>query len=316
MRLDEAFLGFKTSAIDGDYLVPIGVGELDSDQSIRPNYATNRTERGDFSTRIARNLGITPEQRPWLFVVKKNKTVLVRLLGWIRNLVADTHDQKTGRPIVTNLPLLLIDDEADHASVDTKEMLLDDNGEPNREHEPTTINRLIRQILHGFSRSACVGYTATPFANIFIHEQGQTHDEGPDLFPEAFIVNLAAPSDYVGPTRVFGGHGEDGRMGGLPLVRTVSDFDEWMPIRHKNGHRPLFEGKDALPPSLEEAIRAFILSCALRRLRGQGRKHCSMLVHVTRFVSVQQAVCSQVVEWVRHLNQRLGRNIGHKPYAR
>ena len=63
---------------------------------IRPNYATNRTEKGDFSTRIARNLGITPEQRPWLFVVKKNKTVLTRLLGWIRNHVANAQRQGDG----------------------------------------------------------------------------------------------------------------------------------------------------------------------------------------------------------------------------
>ena len=48
LRLDEAFLGYRTSAIDGDALLPIGVGEIDSDQSIRPNYATNRTEQGRF----------------------------------------------------------------------------------------------------------------------------------------------------------------------------------------------------------------------------------------------------------------------------
>ena len=313
LRLDEAFLGFKTSAIDGDYLAPIGVGEIDSDQAIRPNYATNRTEKGDFSTRIAHNLGITPEQRPWLFVVKKNKTVLERLLGWIRNHAADTYDKETGRPIVTNLPLLLIDDEADHASVDTREMLLDENREPDEEHEPTTINRLIRRILHSFSRSACVGYTATPFANIFIHEHGRTHEEGADLFPEAFIINLAAPSNYVGPTKVFGSRGEDGRSGGLPLVRLVTDCNEWMPIRHRNGCQPLYEGRDEPPPSLKEAINAFILSCALRRLRGQVKEHCSMLVHVTRFVSVQRAVFAQVGERVRYLNQRLVRRIGHEP---
>lgn len=313
MRLDEAFLGYRTSAIEGDILAPIGVGEIDSDQGIRPNYATNRTEKGDFSTRIARNLGITPEQRPWLFVVKKNKTVLTRLLGWIRNHVANTRDTETGRPIVTHLPLLLIDDEADHASVDTKEMLLDENGRPDEEHEPTAINRLIRSILHSFSRSAFVGYTATPFANIFIHEQGRTREEGPDLFPEAFIINLAAPSNYIGPAKVFGSRSENGRSGGLPLVRRVMDFGGWMPTGHKNGHYPLHEGKNELPPSLNEAIDAFLLSCALRRLRGQGREHCSMLIHATRFTSVQRAVHAQIEERVRHLKQRLVRRIGHEP---
>lgn len=313
VRLDEAFLGYRTSVIEGDTLMPIGVGEIDSDQGIRPNYATNRSEKGDFNTRIARNLGITPEQRPWLFVVKKNKTVLTRLLAWIRNHVADARDRNTGRRIVTQLPLLLIDDEADQASVDTREMMLDENGKPDEEHEPTVINRLIRSILHSFSRSAFVGYTATPFANIFIHEQGRTREEGPDLFPEAFIINLAAPSNYVGPARVFGSRSESGRSGGLPLVRQVTDFWGWMPTGHKNGHHPLHEGKSELPPSLNEAIEAFVLSCALRRIRGQEREHCSMLVHVTRFTSVQRAVHMQVEERMRHMKQRLGRRIGLEP---
>ncbi len=117
MRLDEAFLGYETSAFNDEALVPFGVGEIDADPDIRPNYATNRTEKGDFNTRVARNFGITPEKRPWLFVVKKNKSVLTRLLDWLRNHVANSQDQETGRRIVTNLPLLLIDDEADHARI-------------------------------------------------------------------------------------------------------------------------------------------------------------------------------------------------------
>ncbi len=169
---------------------------------------TNRTETGDFNTKFAKNLGVSPEQRPWLFVVKKNKTVLTRLLNWIQSHVAETKDPESGRPLVTHLPLLIIDDEADHASVDTGEKVVDEDGNPDLDHEPTAINSLIRQILHAFSRKAYVGYTATPFANIYIHEHGETAKEGPDLFPSAFITNLSAPSSYVGPSRVFGLAGE------------------------------------------------------------------------------------------------------------
>jgi Z1 domain len=317
MRLDEAFLGYETKPVPED-MFPIGVGEIDGDPSIRPNYATNRTNGGDFRAGIARNLGITPEQRPWLFVIKKNKTVLERLLRWIRNHVANVHDPETGRRKVTHLPLLLIDDEADHASVDTGEIVFDADGKPDEEHQPTAINRLIRRILYSFSRSAYVGYTATPFANIFIHERAETREEGPDLFPSAFIINLAAPSNYVGPAKVFGLEAEERRDGGLPLVRQVDDYctgaglQGWMPPKHKNGHHPLYEGKDELPPSLNEAIDAFILACAARRLRGQEKEHCSMLVHVTRFNSVQKAVQAQVAERVRELRQRLTRGIGHE----
>ena len=315
IRLDEGFLGYETSPLPEDITV-VGVGEIDGDPKIRPNYATNRSEKGDFNTHVAKNLGISPEQRPWLFVVKKNKTVLERLHRWIRNHVANVHDPATGRKMVTHLPVLLIDDEADHASVDTGEQVFDAEGRPDEEHQPTAINRLIRRILHTFSRAAYTGYTATPFANIFIHEGGETLEEGPDLFPAAFIINLAAPSNYIGPAKVFGLRSGGQRDGGLPLIREVSDHSAgngkvgWMPQGHKNGHYPLFEGKPALPPSLVEAIDAFLLSCAVRHSRGDYRQHASMLVHVTRFNSVQNEVAAQVETQVRHLRQRLVRGIG------
>ena len=319
IRLDEGFLGYETGPDTSDAFRTIGVGELNSDLEIRPHFATTRAQNGDFNTRVARSFGVSPEKRPWLFVVKKNKTILKRLLGWIHNRVADTQDQETGRKIVTHLPLLLIDDEADHASVDTGAEIIDEQGDPDPYHQPTAINRLVRQILHTFSRSAYVGYTATPFANIFIHERGATKEEGSDLFPAAFIINLAVPSNYVGPARVFGLRIGDLREDGLPLIREVTDYAErdgtqgWMPQRHKNGHIPLHQGQDSLPPSLVEAIDAFLLSCAVRQLRGQGREHMSMLVHVTRFTAVQKQVARQIEAHQRHIRQRLQRQIDHLP---
>lgn len=317
IRLDEGFLGYETSPHEEDLRI-IGVGEIDGDPYIRPNFATNRSEKGDFNSHVAKHLGIKPEQRPWLFVVKKNKTVLDRLLRWIRNHVADAQDPHSKRKIVTNLPLLLIDDEADHASVDTGEQVFDNEGRPDEEHQPTAINRLIRRILHSFSRSAYVGYTATPFANIFIHERGETKEEGPDIFPASFIINLAAPSSYIGPAKIFGLRIGDHREGELPLVRRVTDYADidgsggWMPQKHKNGHIPLYQGKDSLPPTLVEAIDAFLLSCSVSILRGEITKHLSMLIHVTRFNSVQRAVGQQVETHLNHLRQRLTRNIDHE----
>jgi hypothetical protein len=320
MRLDEGFLGYETKPVPDDIRLSgvIGVGEIDGDPVIRPNYATNRSNNGDFNRAVARNLGITPEQRPWLFVVKKNKTVLKRLLDWIRNHAANSHDPKTGRKIVTHLPLLVIDDEADHASVDTGEQLFNAEGQPDEDHQPKAINSLVRKILHAFARSAYVGYTATPFANIFIHERNETREEGPDLFPSAFIVNLAAPSNYVGPAKVFGLTLPEGREGGLSLVREIVDHATgdgrggWMPQKHKNGHRPLHNGTSTLPPSLVEAIDAFLLACAVRRVRGQQNEHSSMLIHVTRFNSVQKEVHRQVEDHIRHLRQRILRRIDHE----
>lgn len=318
MRLDEGFLGFETNpSAEGMRL--IGVGRLDQDPSIRPNYATNRTEKGDFIASNVRNLGVSPEALPWLFVVKKNKTVLSRLLRWIQTHVADATDPETGRKVVTHLPLLIIDDEADHASVDTGEQCFDADGKADEEHQPTAINGLIRKILHAFHRKAYVGYTATPFANIFIHERGETKEAGPDLFPAAFIHNLGAPSNYVGPARVFGLYTGEKREGGLPLVREVEDHcspdgkSGWMPTSHKSTWVPPHPDETGLPASLCEAIDAFILACAARHLRGQKAEHSSMLVHVTRFNAVQVEVHRRVEALVRNIDQRLSRKIGHEP---
>lgn len=308
VRLDEGFLGFATIA-DADELPAVGVGQIDSDPAIRPNAATNRSEKGDFNTAIAAKMNVSPEQRPWLFVVKKQKTVLERLAHWIRNRAADHVDPSSGRKLVTKLPLLVIDDESDNGSVDTGEDVLDEFGKPDIEHQPTTINRLIRTILHHFSRKAYVGYTATPFANIFIHDRGETTEHGPDLFPAAFITSLAAPSNYVGPGRVFGS--TSSVSADIPLVRPLQDEDyaSWMPRGHRNGHTPRCKGEAHIPDSLAEAIRSFVYACAVRKLRGDGQRHCSMLVHVTRFTIVQNVVVDQVASYVRDMRGRFTRNI-------
>lgn len=315
MRLEEAFLGYET-APNRDPGNPIGVFFEDRDPNIHPNCATSRDEKGDFNGAAARKFSVSPEQRPWLFVVKKNKSVLEKLLKWMRsNHVANAADPKTGRRVSTNLPLLVIDDEADNASIDTGEQEFDENGTPDPEHEPKAINSLIRQILDTFAKSAYVGYTATPFANVFIHRRGKTNDEGEDLFPRSFIRNLAAPSNYVGPTRVFGITGPDGmRTGGLPLVHEFDDHADtdgggWMPRKHNKDHIPMHGGQDTLPPSLREAIYSFLLACAARACRGQKTKHCSMLVHVTRLTLVQNQVRRQIDEFVKRISQRLARKI-------
>lgn len=317
IRLEESFLGYETPLDEGAVNI-IGVGEIDSDSKIQPNCATNRLNNGDFNTKVASHYAISPEQRPWLFVVKKNKTVLERLLKWIRGHVADVTDGATGRRIVSNLPLLLIDDEADHASVDTGEQLFNLDGTPDDEHQPKAINSRIRKILHSFAKSAYIGYTATPFANIFIHRRNETTEEGPDLFPQSFIINLAAPSNYVGPARVFGLKVKDGRVGGLPLTRQINDHTDstgmlgWMPIKHNKNHTPFYEGADGMPPSLKEAILSFVLASAAREVRGQGREHSSMLIHVTRFNQVQSEVHRQVDELVTAMTRRLTRGIDNE----
>ena len=320
IRLEEAFLGYRTSD-DGRAGTPLGVFEFDSDQKINPNCGTTRADNGDFNRAKANTFAaISPEQLPWLFVVKKNKSVLTQLLAWLQSdRVADASDPLDGRRIVTHLPLLVVDDEADNGSVNTGEVPLNDDGTVDEEHVPKVINSLIRQILHTFSKSAYVGYTATPFANIYIHSKATTKLEGKDLFPEAFIVNLSAPSNYVGPARIFGRETKEGRSGGLPLSRDISDhFDPetkagWMPPKHKKDHTPVYEGQDVLPPSLKEAIYSFAIACAVRVCRGQGAQHSSMLVHVTRLVDVQRHVTRQVEELILSMRLKIRTGIDREP---
>lgn len=319
IRLEEGFLGYETAKNNevGRY---IGVGASSREANIRPNCATNRSENGDFTTKIANHLAISPEQRPWLFVVKKNKTVLDRLLKWVQEHVADKTGPD-GNRVVSRLPLLLIDDEADHASIDTGDQGIDGSGKPESDYEPKAINRRIRKLLHRFERKAYVGYTATPFANIFIDRRKSTAAEGPDLFPKSFIVNLPAPSSYIGPVRVFGLKDQREEDPGLPLIREFggeadgASEAEWMPVGHDKHHIPTFEGRDEVPPSLREAISAFVLCCAVRKLRGQGKRHCSMLIHVTRFTAVQEKVREQVSDLVRAFRART-RGFGDAERAR
>lgn len=316
IRLEEGFLGYFK---DDNNWITTGVGELDSDVELRPHCPTTRANNGDFRKTIAGHT-VAPEEKPWLFVVKKNKTVLTQLLSWIKSSVADTVDPETGERKVSYRSLLVIDDEADSASVDTGEQLYNGEGQPDLEYEPKTINRLTRQLLNCFDRKAYVGYTATPFANIFIHEHSETKKEGKDLFPSAFIMNLPSSSNYVGPNEVFGlsSLAEDGgRSGGLPLIKSINDHIDveepkrsWLPPRHKNGFKPYSERESGIPASLEQAVQVFVLSCVIRDLRGQVNQHSSMLIHVTRFTSVQADVASQVDSYVSDIKRRLVRKIG------
>lgn len=308
IRLDEGFLGYDSTQASGQPKA-IGVGKLPG--QLTPNTATNRHDEGDFSLEAKKHLSFHPGGNPVLFVVKKNRSVLNNLLEWVDFVTK-------GQPVLAGVPLLVIDDEADHASVDTKQQSLDAAGQLDPEHEPNAINRCIRKLLHKFEKSAYVGYTATPFANIFIHEEGKTEAEGEDLFPRSFIINLPAPSNYVGPVRVFG-LDEDvspdlEASPALPLVRHIDDFAEslepdeekgWMPPKHGKEHVPLVDDEQRLPPSLTQAMQAFVLACAARAARQQTNVHNSMLIHVTRFVQVQNAVFDQVKEALADIVRKL-----------
>jgi len=299
IRLEEGFLGYNTTDSD---MMPIGVGRINRDARLQVNSVTTRNDNGDFKTTMGQALAVLPDGQPWLFVVKKNVTVLKQLNNWVSRFASE--DTKT----VTHLPLLVIDDECDHGSVDTNEQDFDENSVPDKEHDPTKINGLIRQLLHSFSQKAYVGYTATPFANIFIHKSGDVPEYGPDLFPSAFVTSLGAPSNYIGPGKIF--HSDEANSY-QALIRRLDKNDPscWLPSTHKNGDRPNGE----LPPSIKEAVWSFLYACAVRKIRRQGKEHSSMLIHVSRWTFTQNEVVTQVSKYVNELKYRFKTGIDLEP---
>jgi hypothetical protein len=313
LRLDEGFLGFNSqvhkAAKASNAL--IGAGRIPTSKFLIANSGTNSDEKGDFSTKVANQYGVVPGSDPVLMVVKKNKTPLENLVKWALS-VRGIEDQVSGKKIVRDVPLLVIDDEADNASVNTKEVIFDESGRPIDEQNCTTINALIRQLLLSFEKSAYVGYTATPFANIFIHEEVDTSEHGLDLFPQHFIINLPTPNNYIGPVQVFGLE-DDSVSGleeteGLDIIRMVKDYQDWMPPKHKISHVP-----ESLPNSLREALNAFILTCAIRIYRGQEKSHNSMLVHVTRYTAVQSYVSQLIKDYITVAQHCLRYGEGNAP---
>lgn len=204
------------------------------------------SEVGKSSTLLANN--------HLLAVVKKNPARLRRLAKWIEGAAATTKAE---------CPILVIDDEADQASVNT--------GKNRR----STINALILRILEN-NRAQYIAYTATPFANLLIDAT-----ESADLYPRDFIVPLPQPVGYFGSDAIFGNGwvNEDGTdRDGYDVVRRI-------PAAEVSDVRPT-GSRDAgwhatAPASLRSAIEWFVMSTAARRARLGQAVHSSMLVHTT-----------------------------------
>ena len=267
-RLDEDFLGFDTEherAWKNNGTNRIGVGVLDNNNTA----ISITTIKSDFKKSLADSLGISFDiQSPLLLVVKKNATVLERLNTWLLSQAQEINGEKK----ITNKSLLIIDDEADNASINTKRP----------DEPPTAINGWIKGMTNLFHRYGYVGYTATPFANIFIPLDKD------DLFPRDFIINLPAPSNYIGAEKIFGTSLDSDETDDylLPVVRKICDYKEYFPDKHKKDDSL----PDTLPESLKTAIKCFIVTCAIRVAREQEIKHNSMLIHISRYISWQNSL--------------------------
>lgn len=285
-RVDEGFIGRSSK----EYLkrtkktIKKGVGRIDADR-----FATGfTTESSDFKKAVVNGLNLSLKNmgtEPVIFVMKKNARALQNLIDWLKD---DCNLNSQG---LIDLPLLLIDDEADNASINTR-----------ADNDPTTINKHIRTILRLFVKSSYIAVTATPFANIFILPEKNEDMENDDLFPSDYIYALDAPTNYIGSNEIFG----DNPLYENSLLR-IDDADAFFPYKHKQCIT-----LTGLPESLYEALRYFLLANAARDIRGDVKAHRSMLVNVSRFVRVQEQVSALIGEWL-YAVQRDITNYGKQP---
>ena len=305
MRLNEEFLGYDMDKVQKLTGGEKKIGVRTMFQEHNPVYTlTSSNQKGDFSKSVANQSGIFPDKNgaPIILVIKKNVSILRNLITWIQSVVGQT-DAK-GNKVIKDIPLLLIDDECDFASINTKEPERDENDKIIEEWDPTTTNKLIRKFLNIFEKKAYVGYTATPYANVFIYHDDPHPRYGEDLFPKNFIISLPQPSNYLGPESIFGIDSDPDQdieaIEPLPLVRIVNDQSNQIPEGHD---KKLKVSK--LPDSLTRALKCFLLTCAARRLRSDGVPHNSMLVHVTRFTAVQAQISMLITEELNGLVSRI-----------
>lgn len=254
-RVEEGFIG-----IDITKGKPVGVGKN------KENKVTSLTSRiSDFNGNKDQNF--INFSTPTVLVVKKNATNLKKLKNWLIKVGA------------RSAPLLMIDDESDNASINT-------NAE---KEDPTTINKSIREILDSFDKANYVGFTATPFANVFIDPTYDEDMENQDLFPEDFIVTLSPPSNYIGANSIYLDNSKY-----KDQLRYIEDaghtIDDGFDFYSK--HKKEWAGE--LPESLTDAIYAFYIVNAIRDINGDKETHRSMLINISRFTDVQKYTKSNV----------------------
>ena len=292
-RIDEGIVGITYKKIGKQVISSkIGVGK-DNKQLRATSFTSCVSDFVGNHDKIA--MSLNSQNSLIVFVIKKNVSVLNKLHNWLRDQNID--------PIkgYIDIPMLLIDDEADNASVNTKK----------DETDPTKTNKLIRQICCLFKDTTYVGFTATPFANVFIDPDSVDSMKNADLFPEHFIYALEPPSNYVGAQKIF--YEEGPYYGNLRYITDIEEPDYTSEEYHdmvendvetlNSGsfyyrHKKEWDGQ--LPDSLDDAVLCFYLANTIRDLRGNHSSSRSMLVNMSRFIKVQKII----TEHIEHLHER------------
>ena len=182
-------------------------------------------------------------------------------------------------------PMIVIDDEADQASIDVGKDTV------------STINGLLKDILF-HPKSAYVAYSATPFANMLI----DPNDED-NLYPRDFIVSMPKPTGYFGAEELFGVASDPDSIG-LDVVRRVpsEDIEAVRPVNST----AMKKGWTAnVPPSLRQALLWFLIATSARRKRSGRTQHSSMLVHTSMLSDVHFELRDALNDELMGLRQQL-----------
>lgn len=284
-RLDISFVGFDSSELlkRNGRNISVGVGLLDG----RRKATVFTSSQADFvASKLDQGLYFGALREPALVVVKKHGKILDNLSHWIRSYNVASADG------TIDTPTLIIDDEADNASLNTND----------EDASPTKVNERIRTLLSQFRQTTYVGFTATPFANIFVDPDSSEEMLGDDLFPRDFIYTLNAPSNYFGPRKIFGGESSSQRP-----IRAIRDIESSLPAKHKSTQQV-----SQLPESMLRALRLFCIANAIRDLRGDLIDHRSMLVNVSQFTNVQDQI-EQLLHGVLEQHKSAIRNFSQLP---
>jgi hypothetical protein len=287
-RLTAELVGFS----DGR---SVGVGTPAPDRQWQT--FTSSELNGDFNPGHANAAALDGNNRV-LIVAKKVTSVLRAMNDWFARAQDD---------VLPTIPTLIIDDEADLATINTggdrRPVDIDDDAEPPDETAPSRTNELIRGLVGRFQRVAYIAYTATPFANVLIDHRAVDRTAGEDLYPRSFIVALPRPPAYWGAERIFGlpaGDAVDAdAQPALDVIRRVPVGDVALLVPARRAEVEGFQVR--LADSLVLAIDDFVLAGAARIQRGDQAVPATMLVHTSYRTSIQERLSQLVADHVARL---------------
>jgi hypothetical protein len=271
IRIDRELSGHNNLNLEGDFVEWNNFEEPRRWYNLTSAGWLDGAETGEFSGKGINKFKdvFLSKERPVIAIIKKNVRIMERLIKWI------SQSEESDR---VNVPVLIIDDEADQASVD---------GNANKEDtDPAKTNAKIRTIINLFSRTGYVGYTATPFANVFIKHDTEHDELGQDLYPRNFIHSLPEPPGYFGTRRIFYDNLDS------YFVKEISD---------PNLDKKELTDRGNITDDLVSSIYSFLFAIAIRKLRGHQMSPMSMMINVDHRVTKMNRIGEIVTSYMKDI---------------